>query len=136
MKVHNRNHIYRYVPNFLNNRQLTAAQKSDQIVVRLRAIAPPEEDAYQREALNNARQFAPDTAQEKNEARLNKLFAEKFDGVEGLEIDGLEGKVFDFDLFYNEAPGDIVNEVLRVIRSAEALTAGEQKNFLPGSDGP
>jgi hypothetical protein len=132
MKVNSRNHIYRYTPDFLNNRQLP---KAEQIVINLRVITAPEEDGYQREALNNARTFAPDVAQEKNEARLNKLFAEKFVGVEGLEIDGLEGKPLDFETFYAEAPPEIVNEVLRVIRSGEALTAGEQKNFLPESDG-
>lgn len=132
MKVYSRNHIYRYVPNFLNNRQLPAEQ---QIVVNLKVISAPEEDAYQREALTNARTFSADTAQEKNEARLNKLFSEKFVGIEGLDISGFEGKPLDFDTFYSEAPPEIVNEVLRVIRSAEALTAGEQKNFSPESGG-
>lgn len=135
MKVYGKNHLYRYVPNFLNNRKLPKERRAEQIVVRLRVISPPEEDAYQREALNNVRSVAPDKAQELNEARLHKLFAEKFDGVESLEIDGLEGKEIDFDTFYSEAPPDIVNEVLRVLRSSEALTAGEQKNFLPESDG-
>jgi hypothetical protein len=132
MKVNSRTHIYRYVPNFLNNRQLP---KDEQIVVKLNVISAPEEDVYQREALNNARTYAPDKAQELNEGRLNKLFAEKFLGVEGLEIDGLAGKDLDFAAFYAEAPPEIVNEILRVVRSGEALTAGEQKNFLPGSDG-
>lgn len=132
MKVYGRNHIYRFVPNFLNNRQL---KKDEQIVVKLKAVSPGDEDAYQREALNNARTFAPDKAQELNEARLHKLFTEKFDGVENLEIEGLEGKEISFETFYAEAPADIVNEVLRSIRSAEMLTAGEQKNFLPESGG-
>ncbi|OHD20430.1 MAG: hypothetical protein A2Y38_26345 [Spirochaetes bacterium GWB1_59_5] len=135
MKVYGRKHIFRYVPNFLDNRRLPKERIADQIVIRLRGVSVPEEDAYQREALNNVRTFAPDKAQEMNEARLHKLFNEKFDGVEGLEIDDLAGKEMDFDTFYAEAPTDIVNEVLRAIRSTEALMAGEQKNFLPESDG-
>jgi hypothetical protein len=136
VKVNNRNHIYRYVPNYLDNRRLPIERISEQIVVRLRVIGAPDEDAYQTEALNNARMYAPDKAQELNTARMHKLFTEKFDGVEGLEIEGLEGREMDFTTFYAEAPPELVNEVLRVLRSGEALSAGEQKNFLPGSDGP
>lgn len=135
MKVSNRTHIHRYLPNYLDNRRLPKARISEQIVVNLRVISAPEEDAYQRDALDNARTFAPDKAQELNEARLNKLFKEKFVSVEGLEIEGLEGKELDFETFYAEAPPEIVSEVLRAIRSKEVLTAGEQKNFLPESDG-
>jgi len=136
VKIYNRNHIYRYVPNYKNNRQLPKEQIAEQIVVRLRVISAPDEDACQVEAINNARMYAPDKAQEMNTARMHKLFAEKFDGIEGLEIEGLEGRELDFATFYAEAPPELVNEVLRSIRSGEALSAGEQKNFLPGSDGP
>lgn len=135
MKVPNRNHIYRYVPNFLDNRRLPKERIGEQIVVLLRVITVPEDDGYQREAMNNARTFAPDKAQELNETRMNKLLEEKFDGVENLEIDGLDGKPMDWATFYAEAPPEMVNEVLRAMRSIEALKAGEQKNFLPGSDG-
>ncbi len=131
MKVYSRNHTYRYVPNFLNNRKLP---KEEQIVVRLRVISSPEDDAYQREAVNATRKFAPDKAQELNEARFNALVTEKFDGVEGLEIDGMEGKSLDYAAFYAEAPPEIVSEVVRAIRSTELLTLGEQKNFVPESD--
>ncbi|MDD2365174.1 MAG: hypothetical protein PHN84_03325 [Desulfuromonadaceae bacterium] len=132
MKVNSRNHVYRYTPNFLDNRQLPADQ---QIVISLRAVTSPDEDDYQREALANLRTFAPDKAQELNEARHRKLITEKFVCVEGLEIGGLEGKPLDYDTFYAEAPAEIVNEVLRAIRSVEMLTNGEQKNFLPVPDG-
>jgi len=131
VKINSRNHVYRYTPNYLNNRQLS----QDQIVVKLKVISAPEDDAYQREALHNTRMFAPDKAQELNEARLNKLIKEKFVGVEELEIDGLTDKEIDFDTFYAEAPPEMVNEVLRAIRSTEILTQGEQKNFLPEPDG-
>lgn len=135
MKVTSRNHIHHYVPNYLHNRHLTKAEAGEQIVVRLRVITALEEDSYQREALENARTYALDKAQELNEARLTKLFKEKFVGVDNLEIEGFEGKELDFDTFYAEAPPEIVNEVLRAIRSKEVLTLGEQKNFLPESDG-
>jgi hypothetical protein len=135
MKVTNRSHIHRFVPNYANNRRLPKERKNEQVVVRLRVITALEEDDYQREALNNARSFAPDKAQEMNEKRLNALYTEKFDGVEGLEIEGLEGKELDFETFYAEAPPEMVNEILRALRSKEVLTVGEQKNFLPESDG-
>ena len=135
MKVTNRSHIHRYVPNYANNRRLPKEKITEQVVVRLKVITALEEDDYQREAMNNARAFAPDKAQELNETRLNKLYSEKFDGVENLEIEGLEGKELDFDTFYAEAPPEMVNEILRALRSKEVLTAGEQKNFLPESDG-
>lgn len=135
MKVTNRNHIHRYVPSYSNNRRLPKERIGEQVVVRLKVITAVEEDDYQRDALNNARQFSKDKAQELNEARLNKLYAEKFDGVENLEIEGLEGKELDFETFYAEAPPEMVNEILSALRSKEVLTVGEQKNFLPESDG-
>lgn len=131
MKVHNRNHVYRYVPDFLNNRRLPKEKAGEQIVVKLKAVSAPEEDSEFRESQNTLRMYAPDKAQEMNESRLNKLYASKYDGVENLEIDGIDSAEMPFDTFYAEAPQDIVREVLRVIRSTEALTAGEQKNFLP-----
>ncbi len=136
MKIPNRNHIHRYVPNYSDNRRLPKDRIAEQIVVRMRVISAREDDEYQREAMENHRTYAPDKAQELNENRLNKLYAEKFDGVENLDIEGLEGKTFDFDTFYTEAPPEMVSEILRALRSKELLTAGEQKNFLPESDGP
>jgi hypothetical protein len=132
LKVYSRTHIYRYVPDYLNNRQLP---KEEQIVVNLQGITAAEEDADYRDSQNTARTYAPDKAQEINEKRLHKLYAEKFNGVSGLEIEGLEDKELTYELFYEEAPQDIVREVLRVIRSTEQLTAGEQKNFVPESGG-
>lgn len=129
MKVYSRNHVYRYVPNYLDNRRLPTERKSEQIVVKLRAITSQEEDSDWREQQNALRMYAPDKAQELNEARLNKLYSEKFEGVEGLEIEGLEGKEIDFSMFYAEAPNDIVREVVSALRSSEVLTLGEQKNF-------
>lgn len=133
MKVYSRNHIYRYVPNYLNNRKLPA---DEQIVVKLKSITLPDSDAYQRDVMVNTRSFSPDKAQELNEKRFNAMVQEKFSGIEGLEIDGLEGKELDFETFYNEAPQDIVNEVLAALKSTEMLTVGEQKNFVPESDSP
>jgi histidinol phosphatase-like PHP family hydrolase len=135
MRVNSRNHIYRYTPDFLNNRRLPKEKIAEQIIVKLRGITSAEEDAEFRESQNTNRMYAPDKAQEINEARMNKLYSEKFVGVEGMEIDGLEGKELDFETFYAEAPTDIVREVVRVLRSTEALTVGEQKNFLPESGG-
>lgn len=132
MKVYSRNHIYRYVPNYLNNRQLPA---EEQIVIKLRCIAAPDDDQYNRECYAASRTYSADKAQELNEARLKKLYVEKFCGVEGLDIDGMEGKPLDFDTFYNEAPPELVADIVRAMRSGEALTAGEQKNYVPGSGG-
>jgi len=131
MKVKSKSHVYHYLPNFLNNRQLPAAE---QIVVKLKVISTTESDDYQHDVIINNRSFAPDKAQELNEKRFQKLVTEKFVGIEGLEIEGLEGKELDFDTFYSEAPPEIVGEVLKAIRSAEMLSAGEQKNFVPESD--
>jgi hypothetical protein len=142
MKVYGRNHIYPYVPDYLNNRRLPLEKVAEQIVVNLKVITAPEEDAEYRASQETNRSLAPDVAQEKNEARLHKLYKEKYAGVTGLEVINDDGTVkfaaeqlSDFDLFYAEAPQDIVREALRVMRSAEALTVGEQKNFLPESGG-
>lgn len=135
MKVYGRNHVYRYVPNFLDNRKLPKERIAEQIVVKLKVVSSPENDNYQRESITNSRTFAPDKASELNEARFHKLFNDKFIGVEGLEIEGFEGKELDFESFYSEAPPDIVTEVSRAILSSEVLTLGEQKNFVPESDG-
>jgi hypothetical protein len=135
MKVTNRNHIHHYVPNYLDNRRLPKERINEQIVVLMKGISAKEEDDFQRATLDDARQYAPDKAQELTEARLEKLYSEKFIGVEGLEIEGLEGTEFNYPTFYCEAPPEIVNEVLRAFRSKQVLTLGEQKNFLPVSDG-
>jgi hypothetical protein len=136
MKITNRNHVHRYVPNYLDNRRLPKERITEQIVVLMKVINASEEDDFNRAALDDARQYAPDKAQELTENRLEKLYSEKFVGVEGLEIEGLEGKEFDYPTFYTEAPPEIVSEVLRAFRSKQVLTAGEQKNFVPVSDGP
>jgi hypothetical protein len=130
MKVYSRNHIYRYVPNYLDNRKLDADQ---QVVVSLRVVSAPEEDAFQRASLKNSRMYAEDKAQELNEAGFRALMLEKFICVEGLDIEGLEGKPLDYDTFYAEAPPEIVGEVIKAVRSAQMLTLGEQKNFVPES---
>lgn len=127
MKVQGKNHIYRYVPNYLNNRKLPA---SEQIVIKLQAIMVPEMDLYQRNMLNNSRTYAPDKAQELNEKCFQALITEKFHGVENLEIEGLEGIELDFDSFYSSAPSDIVKAAVSAVQSAEILSAGEQKHFI------
>ena len=133
MKLPGRNHLYRYIPNYLNNRKLPAVE---QLVVRLRAISAPEEDAYQRDAMKNSRMYSDDKSQELNEGRFRTLMLEKFDGLEGAEIEGFEGKEIDYDTFYAEAPADVVSEVIKVVRSTQLLSLGEQKNFVPEPDSP
>lgn len=134
MKVKGRNHVYRYVPNYLNNRQLPAEKKAEQIVVLLKIISAQDDDAYHREVMHNTRIYSVEKAQELNEARLNKLIKEKFIGIEGLEIEGHDGPL-DFDTFYSEAPPELVRQIITVMRSSEELSTGEQKNFWPESDG-
>ena len=131
MKVRGKNHVYDYVPDYHGNRKLPAAE---QIVINCTVVTVPDMDVYKTAALNASRKFATDKAHELNTKRYQDLLATHFKGVTGLEIEGLEGELT-FELFYAEAPPELVNEYIQVVLSAELLTDGEQKNFLPASDG-
>lgn len=125
MKLNSINHVYRYVPNFLNNRKLP---KEEQIVFGLKVVPMPEQDAYQNQrALNINGNFAPDKAQEKNDRLLKELVKSKLAFIENLEID--DKPVTDIDTAYKEAPPELVAEVFRAVMSTAVLTLGEQKNF-------
>lgn len=133
MQVKSRNHIYHYVPDYRGNRKLS---RDEQIVIDLEIIGMDDDDAYQRASLLATRKFSPEKAQELNEKRFRDLVAKKFHGVSGLEIEGCVLDLSVWDNFYAEAPREIVAEVIQALRSTDVLTAGEQKNFLPESDGP
>jgi len=125
MKLNSINHIYRYVPNFMNNRKLPA---SEQIVFGLKVVPMPEQDGYQNQkALNYNGNFAPDKAQEENDRLLKELVKSKLDFIEGLEIG--DKQVTDIETFYKEAPPELVADVFRAVMSTAVLTLGEQKNF-------
>ena len=131
MKVRGQQHVYRFVPNYLNNRQLPPGE---QVVIRMRNLTIPEDDSLQREIMLNQRKFSPDKAQELKEKRFVDKMREKFDGVEGLEIEDPTGlDLDDFDIFYAHAPREIVNAFIVALRSTETLAEGEEKNFLPES---
>lgn len=141
MKVKNNNHVYRYVPDFkvvengetVSNRKLPAAE---QIVVNMSIITIDEDDANQRAMFLAMKKFSPDKAQELSEKRLNELLEKKFSNVEGLEVEGIPAEELNtWDGFRKQAPRCIVQEVIAALRSEEMLSAGEQKNFLPESDG-
>jgi hypothetical protein len=141
VKVKNNRHVYRYVPDFkavvdgetVSNRRLPA---EDQIVVKLTVITIDEDDANQRAMFLAMKKFSPDKAQELSEKRLNELLEKKFHGVEGLEVEGISNEDLNcWEGFRQEAPRSIVQDVIAALRSEEILSEGEQKNFLPGSDG-
>lgn len=130
MLVNGKSHVYRYIPDFMGNRKLP---EEEQIVIGLKVVPLAEFDNYQRTCMLNAKKMSVDKAQELNEKRFNELIRSKVCFIEGLEIAGHSGEI-DFETLYAEVP-DIAQEVIRVVMSTELLTAGEQKNFLPESDG-
>ena len=131
MKVHGKNHVYEYVPDFADNRKLPA---EEQIVIGLSVVPLSEFDDYQRSCLIAGRKFSVDKAQELNEKRFHAMIDGKVHFVRGLELEGHEGKEITFDVLYNEVP-ELAGEIIQAVKSTEQLTAGEQKNFLPESDG-
>lgn len=131
MKVKSRNHVYECLPPFLNNRQLPP---EEQIVVRLRVVTLPEQDAYQRELMSIRSDYALDKAQELIEQKSKEIVKQKFDGIDGLEIEGFSE--LDFDTFYNEGPPELVSWVVRAVMSTTELSLAERKNFVPESGSP
>ena len=132
MKVHGKSHIYDYLPDFADNRKLSP---QEQIVIGLSVVPLSEFDDYQRSCLITSRKFAVDKAQELNEKRFHAMIDAKVHFIRGLELDGYEGQEITFDILYHEVP-ELAGEIIQAVKSTEQLTAGEQKNFLPESDGP
>jgi hypothetical protein len=141
MRFPNNRHVYRYVPNCkvveggepIYNRRLP---KDEQVVAKLSIITGPEDEALQRAAFLEMKKYSPDKAQELSEKRFAAKAAEHFHGVENLEVEGVDPKLFEtWEGFCENAPRDIRDEVILALRSREMLTDGEQKNFLPESDG-
>ena len=130
MQVYGASHVYNYIPDYRNNRRLPP---EEQIVIGLQVVTNPEYDSYQRATVLNARKLSPDKSQEVSERRFNELIKGKVKFIRGLEIVGHDGEL-DFDVLYRECP-DIGKEVCRVVLSDQLLSEGEQKNFLPESDG-
>ena len=125
MKLNSINHVYRYVPNFMDNRKLP---KEEQIVFGLKVAPMPEQDAYQNQkALNFNGNFAPDKAQEENDRLLKDLVKSKLAFIENLDID--DKLVTDLETAYREAPPELIAEVFRAVMSTAVLFLGEQKNF-------
>lgn len=129
MKLNSINHVYPYVPNFLDNRKRPAVE---QLVIPLKVVSLPQQDAYNNQKQLNFSTFAPDKAQEENDRILKELIKSKQAGdIQGAEI---EGKlVTDLLEFYQEGPPEVVAEICRAVMSTTLLTLGEQKNFLPES---
>jgi len=131
VKIKGKNHIYETLPPFMGNRQLP---KDEQIVIGLKVVSLPEQDAYQREAMAIRSDYALDKAQELVEEKSRDLVRGKFVSIEGLEIEGIDN--LDFDTFYNEAPPELVSWVVRAVMSTTELSLAERKNFLPESGSP
>lgn len=127
VKIKSRNHVYETLPPFMNNRQLPP---EEQIVVGLKVVMLPEQDAFQREAMAIRSEYALDKAQELIEEASRNIVREKFVSIEGLQIEGFE--TLDFDTFYKEAPPELVGWVVRAVMSTTELSAAERKNFVPG----
>lgn len=141
MKVKSNHHVYRFVPDFklveggetISNRKMPAPE---QIVVKLSVITIDEDDANQRALFLAMKKYSPDKAQELSEKRLNDLLETKFQGVEGLEVEGATLEELNtWEGFRRQAPRAIVLDVIAALRSEEILSEGEQKNFVPESDG-
>lgn len=126
MKINSKNHVYATLPPFMNNRQLP---KEEQIVIGLNVVTLPEQDAFQRECMAIRSDYAMDKAQELIEEKSRAIVREKFEYIEGLEIEGFDK--LDFDTFYNEAPPELVSWVVRTVMSTTELSAAERKNFVP-----
>lgn len=126
MKVMSRNHVYEAVPPFLNNRQLPP---EEQIVIGLKVVTYPEQDAFQRECLAIRSDYALDKSQEMIEEKSRELVKNKFIFIQGLEIEGFDQ--LDFDILYKEGPPEIVGWISRAVMSTAELSAAERKNFVP-----
>jgi hypothetical protein len=132
MKLNSILHVYRYVPNFLDNRKLPAGE---QLVIPLKVTPMPDQDAYNNQKQLNFSMFSPDKAQEENDRILKDLVKSKQAGeIEGAEFP--EGKVTDLVEFYKVGAPEIVAEVFRAVMSSTLLSMGEQKNFMPESGSP
>lgn len=141
MRFPSQKHIYRYVPNCkvveagisIYNRKL---DKPDQVVVKLTIIGGGEDETLQRCAFLDMKKLNPEKAQELSEKRFTAVAAAHYHGVENLEIEGVDPSAFEtWEGFCDNAPRDVREEVILALRSREMLTEGEQKNFLPESDG-
>jgi len=130
MQVYGKDHIYDYVPQFNGNRKLP---KREQIIIPLQVIPLKEFDDYQRFCLLNSKKMGVDKTQELNEKQFHRMVASKVGVPINLGIIGHTGPIT-FQTIYEEIP-ELAGEIIEVVRSTEALTAGEQKNFLPESDG-
>lgn len=132
MKISGRNHIYRALPPYLDNRKLPP---EDQIVIGLTVAMMPEQDLYQREVMMVRSEYALDKAQELIEEKTLALVKKHFVECHGLIIEGIndDGRALTFEEFYNEAPPELVNWVTRAVMSTTELSLAERKNFLPVS---
>ena len=130
MKVNGKSHVYDYVPDYADNRKLPA---EEQIVFGLTVVPMSEYDGYQKACLLNNKKFSVDKAQDLNQQRFHAIVESKFKFVRGLELEGHNGEIT-FQTIYDEVP-ELAGEIIQVVMSTEQLTAGEQKNFLPESDG-
>lgn len=132
MKIKRKSHVYETLPPFLNNRKLPAAE---QIVIGLKVATLPEQDDYRSVVSRFHSDFAVDKAEELQRDKTIEFVGSKFVFCEGLEIEGLEGPI-DFKTFYQEAPPELVNWVIRAVMSTTELSQAERKNFVPQSDSP
>lgn len=131
MKIESKNHVYACLPPFLDNRKLP---EGEQVVIGLKVVPMPEQDMYQREVMMIRNEYAIDKAQELIEEKTRALVAGKVAYIKGLEIAGIndDGELT-FEQFYNNAPPELVNWVVRAVMNTTELSHAERKNFLPAS---
>lgn len=128
MELKSRNYVYPYAPDYMDNRK---QPKGKMMVIGLKSVTMPENDAFQREVAMIRNDYAIDKAQELIEKKGRGLIESKCAFFENVIIDGVE--ITDFATFYAEAPIEIVKAVSTAVFSTELLTLGERKNFLPES---
>lgn len=132
MKIESKGHIYPCLPPFLDNRKL---HESEQIVIGLKVVPMPEQDMYQREVMMIRNEYAIDKAQELIEEKTRALVASKVAYIKGLEIGGIndDGRDLSFTEFYENAPPELVNWVVRAVMKTTELSHADRKNWLPVS---
>jgi len=131
MQVKSRNHVYETLPPFMDNRTLPVDQ---QLVLGLKVVTSPEQDAYFNQLGFIRETYALDKAQELVKEKTKDLVRSKFSFIKGLEIEGIGEKALDFNTLYEEGPPELVAWITRVIMSTTELSHAERKNFLPESD--
>jgi hypothetical protein len=131
MKVKGQNHVYRYLPDFLDNRQ---RKPEEQFYVECKAFTPREKEFFAF-AIMNIQKTAknPAEAAEKVNKRTFELVNAKISKVVNLEVEKV-GKIETFSDMHKHAPAEIIGDVSEAIRVGYKLQLGDQ-DFVNGAEG-